>query len=764
MFEGPAGFWGATVQAGDFTQAAFHDDAHFEEVTFLESASFIDTSFAGNARFQQATFRGTADFFGSRFEHSPLFDEAVFEGPVRFYEGGVTKVAQSKNANVSFERRGHFIGARFEETADFRHAQFGMSALFENAHFERGVIFDGAQFGGLADFTACTFKAKPSDAMSFVLLEEGVAATFNHARFDEEARFERCSSGSGLAFNAATFRGQMSWYGARLGRLFFQASTFESPVAFAAHVRGTSDFRGATFRQSADFSRANFEDTAIFCEASFEGGATFAANVLGPSGQASSQAASFHNGVWFDWAVFEDSLNLADAACSGGEGASLSGPRGMYGGGALTCRGSRFNGPVTLPFAVHGRADLSEATFNDDVSFYLFTGDVDLMRCKFKRHSSFEKARFGGNLRLNAASFEGTVSFEKTIVEGNTNFVGASFHRARVVGPILVFGYLWLDHASFLNNVEIRASAAYVSATRAQFPEGATIHARWADIVLEETRFGGPSIVMPAPSFDGVDDERLGKTRVTVSGFQASKPRVVSLRRADVAELVLSDVDLRACRFAGAHNLDRLLIQGVSGFAESPLGLRWTRRQTLAEEHAWRSRTHGGAGWYPEGCRPPDALEGASDPPNPSEISELYRALRKGREDAKDEPGAADFYYGEMEMRRHDHTRSLSERVIVFLYWLVSGYGLRATRALTALLITVAAFAALLWWVGFEPRQEFPRALVYSAQSTSSLFRVPELEDASLTYLGEMLQIALRLLGPLFFGLTVLSLRGRVKR
>jgi hypothetical protein len=30
----------------------------------------------------------------------------------------------------------------------------------------------------------------------------------------------------------------------------------------------------------------------------------------------------------------------------------------------------------------------------------------------------------------------------------------------------------------------------------------------------------------------------------------------------------------------------------------------------------------------------------------------LYRALRKGREDTKDEPEAADFYYGEVEMRR----------------------------------------------------------------------------------------------------------------
>ena len=38
----------------------------------------------------------------------------------------------------------------------------------------------------------------------------------------------------------------------------------------------------------------------------------------------------------------------------------------------------------------------------------------------------------------------------------------------------------------------------------------------------------------------------------------------------------------------------------------------------------------------------------------PARLAAVYRELRKGREDAKDEPGAADFYYGEMEMRRHD--------------------------------------------------------------------------------------------------------------
>jgi hypothetical protein len=60
----------------------------------------------------------------------------------------------------------------------------------------------------------------------------------------------------------------------------------------------------------------------------------------------------------------------------------------------------------------------------------------------------------------------------------------------------------------------------------------------------------------------------------------------------------------------------------------------------------------------------------------------------KGREDSKDEPGAADFYYGEMEMRRHSTGTPPSRRPIVsiiWLYWLVSGYGLRASRALIAL-------------------------------------------------------------------------------
>jgi hypothetical protein len=94
----------------------------------------------------------------------------------------------------------------------------------------------------------------------------------------------------------------------------------------------------------------------------------------------------------------------------------------------------------------------------------------------------------------------------------------------------------------------------------------------------------------------------------------------------------------------------------------------------------------------------------------------------------------------------------------------VSGYGLRASRALIALAVTVASFALALDWWGFRPDVSLGRALLFSVASTSSLFRAPVSQSANLTAAGETLEIALRLLGPLFFGLALLSLRGRIKR
>ena len=168
-----------------------------------------------------------------------------------------------------------------------------------------------------------------------------------------------------------------------------------------------------------------------------------------------------------------------------------------------------------------------------------------------------------------------------------------------------------------------------------------------------------------------------------------SRPRVLSVRWAGLEYLTLSSVDLAACRFAGAHDLDRLRLEGDSAFALAPTNWRVTARQTIAEEHEWRT-THrtplSAPGWSSQACALPDI----ADRPGARDIAAIYRDLRKGREDNKAEPDAADFYYGEMEMRRLAPPAHCVERALLSAYWAVSGYGLRASRAVATLLVVLA--------------------------------------------------------------------------
>lgn len=177
----------------------------------------------------------------------------------------------------------------------------------------------------------------------------------------------------------------------------------------------------------------------------------------------------------------------------------------------------------------------------------------------------------------------------------------------------------------------------------------------------------------------------------------------------DAAHLVLTNTDLTECRFFGAFHLDQLRLEGETTFARTPPGtdvrrgipLRWTDRLTLAEEHHWRAlpvhRPRLRAGWTPPVAQPGPVMR----PPGPPALAALYRQLRKAFEDGKDEPGAADFYMGEMEMRRLDRRsrRNRAERGLLTGYWALSGYGLRSSRALTWLgcAMTATVLSIMLW-------------------------------------------------------------------
>ena len=70
-------------------------------------------------------------------------------------------------------------------------------------------------------------------------------------------------------------------------------------------------------------------------------------------------------------------------------------------------------------------------------------------------------------------------------------------------------------------------------------------------------------------------------------------------------------------------------------------------------------------------------------------------------------------------MRRHAAPWWSVERLILTLYWLVSGYALRAWRAFTALLLVIVAAAALFATVGFKPPAS-PSLILVGVTSTGA--------------------------------------------
>jgi hypothetical protein len=105
----------------------------------------------------------------------------------------------------------------------------------------------------------------------------------------------------------------------------------------------------------------------------------------------------------------------------------------------------------------------------------------------------------------------------------------------------------------------------------------------------------------------------------------------------------------------------------------------------------------------------------------------------------------------------------VGEHTVLWLYWLVSGYGLRAWRALTALtaVLLVSAAALNAWGFPSGRHRSYLSSVRFSLEESISLLRG---SNETLTNAGQSIDIVLRLVGPLLFGLTVLALRGRVKR
>jgi predicted NAD-dependent protein-ADP-ribosyltransferase YbiA (DUF1768 family) len=95
------------------------------------------------------------------------------------------------------------------------------------------------------------------------------------------------------------------------------------------------------------------------------------------------------------------------------------------------------------------------------------------------------------------------------------------------------------------------------------------------------------------------------------------------------------------------------------------------------------------------------------------------------------------------------------------LYWLLSGYSLRAWRCLAWIAVVLVGAAVLFQQFGFVgPPPTLRTSLIYTSQSMLSISDDP----MRLTDWGKGFRIMLRLIGPLLLGLALLSVRNRIKR
>ncbi|MEV7887524.1 pentapeptide repeat-containing protein [Streptomyces sp. NPDC002817] len=327
---------------------------------------------------------------------------------------------------------------------------------------------------------------------------------------------------------------------------------------------------------------------------------------------------------------------------------------------------AQFSSPAEFSGAqFSGHADFGGAQFSSPAWFdgAQFSGHAWFNWAQFSSRAQFDGAQFSsltwfskaqfGHADFGGAQFSSPAWFDGAQFSGHADFFGAQFRVMSLFGPVVCGQKVDLSSAVFEVPVTLEIAAREVRCVRTRFESTAIVRLRYARTDLSHAVLSSLVAVTAHPTSLAVDESLLaGPAHV----------RVASVQGVDAANLVLTDTDLTDCLFTGAFHLDQLRLEGRCTFAPVPIGLhhrglwpvRWTRRRTLAEEHHWRAHSAGQSAPAPSQAPSPRAWRTGPHHPDPDltadpeDVAATYRQLRKAFEDGKNEPGAADFYYGEM--------------------------------------------------------------------------------------------------------------------
>jgi hypothetical protein len=407
-----------------------------------------------------------------------------------------------------------------------------------------------------------------------------------------------------------------------------------------------------------------------------------------------------------------------------------------------------------------------------------------------------QKAAIEGDLLVESGSHLGSVALEAGAIIGGAlqlaagvTVRGSSSFASRVGRSITMAAVTFLGPVSF--------SRCYIDGVDGLILDGARLpHVTLADInakrvSLRGAELGRMVLRMTSGEVDLTDATLTGRVTITSLKPGAGRPTIVSLAGVDASQLVLEDVDLRECRFRGAHQLDGITIGTSARFAMQKASKRLgLSKQILIEDPLFR-------GSAPDA----DSPVARSGPQDAAWVAEIYRQLRRAREASHDYSRASDFYYREMRLRELSMTQPFVDagpwqlnrrfvRRLLQIYRLFSNYGLSVGRPLVALIVALALASSVFAWVGLRTKvctstETLTRAQQHGAKVVQcvSAARVPRIEagvDAALdssvslvhsvsgeeplSLVGTMLSVVLRLLSPVLLAMSGLAIRNHVRR
>jgi uncharacterized protein YjbI with pentapeptide repeats len=410
---------------------------------------------------------------------------------------------------------------------------------------------------------------------------------------------------------------------------------------------------------------------------------------------------------------------------------------------------ARFAGPVEFGGAEFlGGANFDNARFEGKVSFlgaafsgegrFLeaeFSGEADFTKAEFRRGAVFIKTKFHLDATFDRAQFLVDGFFYEAVFEHTGSFEAANFEEKTTFASVSFSGAADFNSATLKNahfgdsRFEGGVSFAAVRFTRAYF---------------YDTVFGGRIANFANCSFVGRtlfnETDEKGEGRVLFQGVDEvdftdvvlSPPTALIIRNADLRRCLFLNTDLRKADFT---NVRWITIGTRYGVYDEEVPLK---------EGKARHWGH---------------------------LERLYRDLKQNYENRKNYELAGDFHYGEKQMRKKNPETPPGQRILLSLYWLISGYGERYDRPLIcgALLLAVCAFGYLALGLEADPGKvrlaldkpgDWLRSLHYSLQVMTLLSP----DDLQPVGWSKPLKTLETLLGPFFLALLALAIRQRLKR